>query len=150
MFSVGQTVTHKASKRSGTVLECDGDRVFIVQANGAEADFPAGELTAAVAQDSKPPGYSMVARRLTLADITDEHRKVLAIIAPQTIQAVAVLFERRPGGKFSALDVAEKLNFIAEVTAVPYRTMKAFSDRPGDLRMMMGKGLADSQRRPCK
>ena len=47
----------------------------------------------------------------------------------------------------SALDVAKKLNFIAEVTAVPYRTMQEFGDRPGELRLMMGKGLADSQRR---
>ncbi len=147
MFSVGQTVFHKRSKRSGTVLECDGNRVFIVQANGAEADFPVGELTAAAAPDSKPSGYAMVARTLTMADITDEHRKVLAIIAPHAVQAVAALYERRNGGKFSALDVARKLNFIAEVTAVPYRTMKEFSDRPGELRLMMGKGLADSQRR---
>ncbi len=149
MFSVGQTVHHKASRRSGTVLECDGDRVFIVQANGVEADFRADELTAAAPVDKKPPGYTMVARTLTTADITDEHRKVLAIVAPQTLQAVAVLFERRTAGKFSALDVAAKLNFIAGVTGVPYRTMKEFSDRPGILRLMMGKGLADSQNRPA-
>lgn len=147
MFSVGQTVYHKPSKRSGTVLECDGDRVFIVQANGAEVDFPVGELTAAAAADGKPSVYTMVARTLTMADVTDEHRKVLAIIAAPALQAVAALYERRNAGTFSALDIARKLNFIAEVTAVPYRTMKEFSDRPGELRLMMGKGLADSQRR---
>jgi len=147
MFSVGQTVYHKPSKRSGTVLECDGDRVFIVQANGAEADFPVGELTAAASPECKPAGYTMVARTLTMADVTEEHRKVLAIIAPLALQAVAALYERRNAGKFSALDVAKKLNFIAEVTAVPYRTMQEFGDRPGELRLMMGKGLADSQRR---
>jgi hypothetical protein len=146
MFAVGQTVFHKTSKRSGTVLECDGDRVFIVQANGAELDFPAGELTLAGPPVAAPSAHIMVARRLTMADITDEHRKVLAIIAPTTLQAVAALYERRSAGKFSALDVAKKLNVIAEVTAVPYRTMQQFSDRPGELRMMMGKGLADSQR----
>jgi hypothetical protein len=148
MFSVGQTVYHKTSSRSGVVLECDGDRVYIAQPNGAEADFRSDELSATPAVASKPSGYTMAARVLTIADVGAEHRKVLAIVAPQTIQAVAALFERRPGsGKFGALDVAEKLNFIADVTAVPYRTMKEFSDRPGILRLMMGKGLADSQRR---
>jgi hypothetical protein len=147
MFSVGQTVYHKTLSRSGVVLECDGDRVYIAQPNGVEADFRGDELTATPPVESKPSDYTMAARTLTIADITAEHRKVLAIVAPQTLQAVAALFERRPGsGKFSALDVAQKLNFIADVTSVPYRTMKAFSDRPGTLRLMMGKGLADSQR----
>ena len=31
--------------RSGVVLECDGDRVYIAQPNGVEADFRADELT---------------------------------------------------------------------------------------------------------
>jgi hypothetical protein len=148
MFSVGQTVYHKTMSRSGVVLECDGDRVYIAQPNGVESDFRGDELTVTPPVESKPSDYTMAARILTIADVTAEHRKVLAIVAPQTIQAVAVLFERRPSsGKFSALDVAEKLNVIADVTAVPYRTMKEFSDRPGILRLMMGKGLADSQRR---
>ena len=46
MFSVGQQVWHRNGQRSGTVLECDGDRVFITQENGAELDFAASDLTA--------------------------------------------------------------------------------------------------------
>ncbi len=145
MFSVGQTVYHKTNGRSGTVLECDGDRVYIAQPNGVEADFAADALTAAPPAEKKPPGPAAPARVLTQRDIAPEHHKVLAIVAASTIQAVAVLFERRTARKFSSLDVAGKLNVIAEVTAVPYRTMKEFSDRPGTLRLMMGKGLADSQ-----
>ncbi|MBR0663592.1 hypothetical protein GXW71_04400 [Roseomonas hellenica] len=34
---------------------------------------------------------------------------------------------------------------IAEITAIPYRTMRSYSDRPGELGLMMGKGLADAQ-----
>ena len=148
MFTIGQTVYHRTMSRSGVVVECDGDRVYIAQPNGVEADFRAEELTTRPPAGTKPAEYAMVARTLTLGDITAKHRKVLAIIAPQTIQAVAALFDRRPNSrKFSALNVAEKLNFIAEVTEVPYRTMKEFSDQPGVLRLMMGKGLADSQRR---
>ncbi len=61
------------------------------------------------------------------------------------MQSVAALYERDPkAGRFSALDVAKKLNFIADATGVPYRTMKEFSDRPGELGLMMGRGLAAS------
>jgi hypothetical protein len=42
--------------------------------------------------------------------------------------------------------VAGKLNMIAEITAVPYRTMRVYRDRPGELGLLMGKGLADSQK----
>ena len=45
MFSVGQRVWHRDGQRNGTVLECDGDQVFIVQDNGVELDFRASDLT---------------------------------------------------------------------------------------------------------
>jgi hypothetical protein len=110
-------------------------------------DFPSDELTAIA-----PPEKALTAgaadnlsRVLTVYDITPEHQRVLSIIPQRTIQSVASLFERKPkSGRFSALDVAQKLNFIAEVTAVPYRTMKQFSDQPGTLGLMMGRGLSVS------
>jgi hypothetical protein len=147
MFSVGQTVFHRTGKHSGKVLECDGDRVYFLQANGAEMDFRTDELTA-----TPPPEKSRTAatpdnlsRTLTMNDITPEHQRVLAIIPQRTMQSVASLFERNPkAGRFSALNVAQKINFIAEVTAVPYRTMKEFSDSPGTLGLMMGRGLSVS------
>jgi hypothetical protein len=147
MFSVGQTVYHRTGKHSGTVLECDGDTVYLVQANGVEIDFPTRDLTATppAGKAGPAPASAVPSRVLTINDITPEHRKVLAVIPPRTLQSVASLFERRPkAGRFSALDVAQKLNYIAEVTAVPYRTMKEFSDRPGDLGLMMARGLAIS------
>lgn len=147
MFSVGQMVYQRTGKHSGKVLECDGDTVYLIQANGVEIEFRTNELTA-----TPPPGKSATApapsnlsRVLTSNDITPQHQKVLAIIPQRTLQAVASLFERRPkSGRFSALDVAQKLNFIAEVTAVPYRTMKEYSDRPGELGLMMARGLSTS------
>jgi hypothetical protein len=156
MFSVGQRVWHRDGRRSGKVLDCEGDRVFIEQDNGAELDFRASELSAtppatAAAKDARPASardtYVMPHRTLTAADITPEHVRVLGLIPVRTVQAVAALFERRPqAGRFSALGVAEKLNLIAQVTAVPYRTMREYSDRPGELGLLMGKGLADSQK----
>jgi hypothetical protein len=161
MFSVGQRVWHRDGQRSGTVLECNGDQVFIAQDNGAEVDFRASDLTATPPRGAKATGaelkdsreatrsvaYVMPSRTLTSSDITLEHVRVLGIVPVRTLQAVAALFERRPrAGKFSTLDVAEKLNVIAETTAVPYRTMREYSDRPGELGLLMGKGLADSRK----
>jgi len=161
MFSVGQRVWHRDGRRSGRVLECDGDRVFIAQDNGAEVDFRASDLTSTPPvginasgarlddkrQAARSVAYMMPSRTLTSADITPEHVSVLGIVPVRTLQAVAELFERRPrAGKFSALDVAGKLNVIAEITAVPYRTMREYSDRPGELGLLMGKGLADNRK----
>jgi len=147
MFSVGQTVYHKAGKHSGKVLEHDGDTVYLMQPNGVEIEFPSSALTATPPAEKAPAAIAPdpLSRSLTMQDITPEHRKVLSIIPQRTLQSVTALFERRPtAGKFSALDVAQKLNFIAEVTGVPYRTMKEFSDQPGTLGLMMGRGLSVS------
>jgi hypothetical protein len=161
MFRVGQKVWHRDGQRSGTVLECDGDRVYIEQDNGAELDFPARELTttppasarpaegAAQGQSAPPgkPGYVMPNRTLIAADITPEHSQVLSILPVRTLQAVAALHDRQPGArKFSSLDVAGKLNAVAAITEVPYRTMREYRDRPGELGLLMGKGIADRQR----
>ena len=162
MFSVGQRVWHRNGQRSGKVLDCEGDRVFIEQDNGAELDFPARDLTATPPANARPtssarvaqsdpapgkPAYVMPNRTLTAADITPEHVRVLASVPVRTLQAIAAVYERRPrAGKFSALDVAAKLNLIADITAVPYRTMRQYRDSPGELGLLMGKGLADSQR----
>jgi hypothetical protein len=148
MFSVGQMVYHRTRGHSGLVQECDGGTVYLVQPNGVEIDFPASELTATPPTAKTGPARASAApsRVLTASDITPEHRKVLAIIPQRTLQSVALLHDRNPkSGRFSALNPAEKLNYIAEVTAVPYRTMKEFSDRPGDLGLMMARGLSISQ-----
>jgi hypothetical protein len=138
-------VYHRTRPHSGKVLECDGDTVYLVQANGVELDFRSADLTSTppLVRSEGSAAPDNLSRTLTIKDITPEHHKVLAIIPQRTMQSVASLFERRPkAGRFSALDVAQKLNFIAEVTAVPYRTMKEFSDRPGTLGLMMGRELS--------
>ncbi len=161
MFSVGQMVWHRDGQRSGTVVECEGSRVYITQENGAEVDFPADALTAtppagvkvsapklrSTREPVKPQAPAAPPRALTSDDITPDHVRVLRIVPVRTLQAIASLYERRAGaGKFSALDTARKLNVITEITAIPYRVMREYSDRPGELGLLMGKGLADSQR----
>jgi hypothetical protein len=147
MFSVGLMVYHKGGKHSGKVLECDGDTVYLMLPNGVEIDFPQHELTATppAGKAPAPQAGPVPSRTLTAADITPEHHKVLAVVPQRTLQSVASLYERQPkAGRFSALDPAQKLNYIATVTGVPYRTMKEFSDRPGELGLMMGRGLSIS------
>ncbi len=138
-------VYHKTGTHSGTVLECDGDTVYLVQANGVEVEFRRDELTARPVQEKSVAEAvaAPLSRTLTLRDITPDHQRVLSIIPQRTLQTVASLYERRPkAGRFSALNVAQKLNFIAEVTEVPYRTMRQFSDQPSTLGLMMGRGLS--------
>jgi hypothetical protein len=155
MFSIGQKVWHRDGRRSGKVLEVDGDQVFIEQENGAELQLRASDLTAVPpaaadrhgAATAAAAAYAMPDRTLLASDITPEHLRVLALVPVRTVQAVAALYEKRNRGrKFAALDAAGKLNVIAQVTAVPYRTMRAYSDRPGEMGLLMGKGLADSQK----
>jgi hypothetical protein len=133
VFSIGQTVYHRTGRHSGKVLECDGGTVYLVRANGVEIEFPGSELTAAPSPEKNPAatGATALSRALTVGEITPEHRRVLAIVPQRTIQSVAALFERRPkSGRFSALDVANKLNLQRTAGRV--------------LGLMMGRGLSVS------
>lgn len=146
-FSVGQTVYHRTGKHSGKVVACEDGIVYFVLPSGVEMDFRADELTLSppAGKNAAPAEGTAPARLLTEADITPEHRRVLAAVPVRTVQAVAALYERQPkAGRFSALDVAQKLNYIAAVTAIPYRTMKQFSDQSGELGLMMARGLSIS------
>jgi hypothetical protein len=49
---------------------------------------------------------------------------VLGIVPVRTLQAIAALYERRKTGHFDALDVAQKLNIVGEITNVPYCIMR--------------------------
>jgi hypothetical protein len=153
MFLVGQKIWHRRGEPSGTVLECDGDRVYLQQDNGAEVDFLAADLRASPPEAAVPriahskEGHVVPNRVITPRDITPEHQRVLDTIPARTMQAIADLFEFQPkAGKFSAQDAAAKLNFITEITIVPYRTMRTYVGRPGELGLLMGKGIADRQR----
>ncbi len=132
--------------------------MFIAQDNGAELEFAASDLTTTppeteasaprargTREPPKPLTATMPARALTPADVTPEHIRVLGIVPQRTLRAIGTLYERRPEARrFSTLDTAAKLNAITEITAIPYRTMREYSDRPGELSLLMGNGLADS------
>jgi hypothetical protein len=145
MFRPGQTVYQKTGKLSGKVLEVDGDTVYLLQPNGVEIELRLAELTTTPPPTKTPEAETAarLTRVLTDADIAPEHKKVLETVPKRTLQTVAAMYEKRPGaGRFSALSVARKINYITEVTGVPYRTMKEYSDRPGEMGLLMGRGLS--------
>jgi len=158
MFKAGQRVWHRNGQYSGSVIECDGDQVYILQDNGVEAEFQASDLTTTPAANAaaaptargQAPAQSarpLPNRRIVPADITPEHQRVLDMIPVRTRQAVAMLFDASAKGrKFSALDTAEKLNVITDITDVPYRVMREYLGRPGELGLLMGKGIADHRK----
>ena len=150
MFSPGQTLWHRKTQRSFTVLECDGDRVYLTQENGVEIDFPESDLTATPPVNATPSAVAIAAhtavptRTLTPRDITPEHERVLASIPTRTLQAIAAVSDRTAKSpKFSAMDTAGKLNAITAISAVPYRIMRQYLGRPSELGLLMGKGIAD-------
>ena len=113
MFVAGQRVWSRNGKHSGTVIECDGDRVYIAQQNGAELDFrasdltgtpPSGETSSAAPRERGAPIVApkvVPDRALTPREITPEHLRVLGAVPVRTLRAVADLFERNPkAGRF--------------------------------------------------
>jgi len=146
MFAIGQTVYHKTRPLRGIVEESDAAITYLRQDNGVEIDFPTSELTATPpagpAAQAAPAAVTI--RTFSMRDITPEHEKVLSIIPTRTLQAVAALWERQPNaGRFSALNAAQKLNFIAEASEIPYKTMRLHIGEPSHLGLLMARGLAD-------
>ena len=140
-FSVGQTlyINPESTARSSSAMATGS----ISHDNGVEMDFQQTNSPRPTAgQNPAPPP----AGSLTNAHPGRHHPRTPqgpGHLPQRTLQSVASLYERQPkAGRFSALDPARKINFIASVTGVPYRTIKEFSDRPGELGLVMGRGLS--------
>jgi hypothetical protein len=151
MFALGQTVYHKTRALRGVVEESDAAITYLRQDNGVEIDFPTRELTVTPPATPTFAGPAPIAaptaatiRTFSMRDITPEHEKVLSIIPTRTLQAVAALWERQPNAsRFSALNAAQRLNFIAEASEIPYKTMRLHIGEPSHLGLLMARGLAD-------
>ncbi len=146
MFAIGQTVYHKTTQHSGVVEESDATVTYLRQPNGVEIDFPTKDLTATppATAGAAPPAAAATTRTVSRRDITPEHEKVLSIVPTRTLQAVAALWERQPKAKrFSTLNPAQKLNYIADVTEIPYKTMRLHIGEPSHLGLLMARGLAE-------
>ena len=104
MFRPGEMVYHTGSTRSGTVVECDGDTVYIMQPNGVELDFPASELTGTPpAGNGQTEPAVQAPRILTNRDITWR----VPYLANSAVQSYGA--DERNGSKYACIAVNPQL-----------------------------------------
>ena len=134
MFKVGDTVRNVSRNVVGTVVEVDGDTVYIEQENGAEVDF---EASALVLEDQFQARHDTSVQDDASARANDPvYDAVLANLYPAVIeigQRAHAGIEPVPGvtpKRWDELSSLQKLNAISEATNVP---VKAWIDanQPG-------------------
>ncbi len=134
MFKVGDTVRNVSRNVVGTVVEVDGDTVYIEQENGAEVDF---EASALVLEDQFQARHDTSVQDDASARVNDPvYDAVLANLYPAVIeigQRAHANAERIAGVAprvWDDLSSLQKLNAISEATNVP---VKAWIDanQPG-------------------
>ncbi len=134
MFKVGDTVRNVSRNVVGTVLEIDGDTVYIEQENGAEVDF---EASALVLEDQFQARHDTSVQDDASARANDPvYDAVLANLYPAVIeigQRAHANVPPVPGvtpKRWDDLSSLQKLNAISEATNVP---VKAWIDanQPG-------------------
>ena len=123
MFEVGETVRNVAADVVGVVVEIDGERVYLEQANGAEVDFKASTL---VLEDEFQARHGTVVREDVASHANDPvYDEVIRNLYP----AVLELGEAVHTGVRSVLGVTptnwraltslQKLNAVSTATDVP-------------------------------
>ena len=123
MFEVGETVRNVAADVVGVVVEIDGERVYLEQANGAEVDFKASTL---VLEDEFQARHGTVVREDAASHANDPvYDEVIRNLYP----AVLELGEAVHTGVRSVLGVTptnwraltslQKLNAVSTATDVP-------------------------------
>ncbi len=134
MFKVGDIVRNVSRNVVGTVVEVDGDTVYIEQENGAEVDF---EASALVLEDQFQARHDTSVQDDASARANDPvYDAVLANLYPAVIeigQRAHANVPPVPGvtpKRWDELSSLQKLNAISEATNVP---VKAWIDanKPG-------------------
>lgn len=134
MFKVGDTVRNVSRNVVGTVVEIDGDTVYIEQANGAEVDFEASSL---VLENEFQARHDTSVRDDASARANDPvYDAVVNNLYPAVVEIglrALANAERIPGvapKRWEDLSALQKLNVISDATNVP---VKAWIDanQPG-------------------
>lgn len=134
MFKVGDKVRNVAANVVGTVVETDGDTVYLEQSNGAEVDFDASNL---VLESDYQAKHDTSVRGDASSRANDAvYDAVVDNLYPAIIEMGQVVHGKvkpAPGvaaKSWEALSALQKLNAISEATGVP---VKAWIDanRPG-------------------
>ena len=134
MFKVGDKVRHVAANVVGTVVEIDGETVYLEQDNGAEVDFAAASL---VLEDAYQAKHDTSVRDDASSRAHDAlYESVMTNLYPAIVEMGQLAHSRVkpapgvPAKSWDALSALQKLNAISEATDVP---VKAWIDanRPG-------------------
>ena len=123
MFEVGETVRNVAADVVGVVVEIDGERVYLEQANGAEVDFKASTL---VLEDEFQARHGTVVREDVASHANDPvYDEVIRNLYPAVLElgeAVHTGVRSVPGvtpTNWGALTSLQKLNAVSTATDVP-------------------------------
>ena len=134
MFEVGDTVRNVAANVVGTVVEIDGGRVYIEQANGAEVDFDEASL---VLEDDYQARHGAAVRDDADSHVNDPiYDSVIENLYPAVLEmgeAVHVAAKTAPGvapRRWSDLTSLQKLNAVSIATDIPVQDWVDAS-RPG-------------------
>lgn len=128
-MKVGDRVRNIAADIVGTVVEIDGDTVYLEQDNGVEVDFPAARLVREDAYQAKHAAAAPVA-----AD--PAHEALVAALYPAVLEIGRQYHDavRPPPGVarrgWDDLGPLQKLNAVSEATGIPVKDWLD-ANRPG-------------------
>ena len=116
IFEIGQRVRHKTRALKGSVLEVDGQTVYLEASNGVEMQFAASELEI----DAPAPA------RVPAAAPDPEHQKLLTLMPASVVGLAAVHFARDPATQRSGwanITPLEKLQWVSRVTGLSIKQL---------------------------
>jgi hypothetical protein len=130
IFKVGQRVRHKSRALNGSVLEVDGDTVYLEASNGVEMQFSIGDIeldapmrTSAGVGTTPIRGMSTATARAAApaAEPDPKHQALLTRMPESVVGLAAVRYARDPKTQragWTALDPLEKLQWVGRVTGL--------------------------------
>lgn len=117
MFKAGQLVRHKTRNFRGSVLEVDGDVVYLETSDGVEMQFPVRDMV----PDTAPAQIAEAALDQT------KYREILNLMPEGVVGLAAVAFARAPSSPrngWAGLLEREKLAWVVKVTGLPAETLR--------------------------
>jgi hypothetical protein len=138
IFEIGQRVRHKTRDVKGSVLEVDGQTIYLEASNGVEIHFAAGELEpdapAAERQGTAPPD--------------PKHQQLLALMPASVVGLAAVRFARDPATRrngWADLPALDKLQWVVRVTGLSIEQLGGLA-RAGKARQIEAHAAVASSR----
>ena len=110
IFDIGQRVRHKTRGLKGSVLEIDGETVYLEASNGVEMQFDVGDL-----ENDVPAPVTAT------ATLDAKHDALFARLPASVVGMAAVRFARDPATARSGwanLTASEKLKWISRATGL--------------------------------